>query len=86
MFLPKNQFSELLLELSEEQQETVAGGISIETNEGHYNIKKVEFKDEKTSKGESEDFVWPPIFTAPFQFNLANTTSFGGETPFFSMR
>jgi hypothetical protein len=81
MFLPKNQSSELLLELSEEQQETVAGGF-VETKEGQYNNKTFEFKDEKTSKGESEDFVWPPIsFTPPFQFNFANTVSFTREMP-----
>ena len=44
----KNQFSELFLDLSEEQQETVAGGKMYENN-------KVYYKKTETSDGGSTD-------------------------------
>lgn len=48
MFFPKNQSSELFLDLSEEQQETVAGGKVYENNKVYY-IKK------ETSDGGNTD-------------------------------
>ena len=47
MFLSKNQSSELFLDLSEEQQETVAGGM--------YENNKVYYNKTETSDGGSTD-------------------------------
>lgn len=81
MFFPKNQSSELLIELSEEQQETVAGGMLITDEDGYYKTEQVSYSEEKTSKGESEEFSFP----SSIQFGLANIVFPARRIPFSAM-
>lgn len=66
MSFQENQSSELFLELSIEQQETIAGGHSNENKETSY--KTYEYKEHKTENGEEKEkdpFYIPPILWSP---------------------
>lgn len=65
MHLTKDQFSELLTELSNEQQETVAGGTSNEVKNSYHVTKKFEYSEKSTDKGEGKTGlypIWHPFF------------------------